>query len=81
MGQREREKRMRASLRASEERTQRASFDAVCAPGLEGVVAKRRGSLYRPGDRGWVKIKNREYWRYELERESAVSQQRRRVFV
>jgi len=32
----------------------------VCAHELEGVVAKRRASLYRPGERGWVKIKNRE---------------------
>jgi hypothetical protein len=25
------------------------------------------------GDRGWVKIKNREYWRYEVEREGAIT--------
>jgi hypothetical protein len=28
-----------------------------------------------------VEIKNRDYWRYEMERESAISQRRRRVFV
>jgi ATP-dependent DNA ligase len=47
----------------------------------EGVVAKRRGSLYRPGDRGWVKIKNREYSRYEMERESAIHRHRESMFV
>jgi bifunctional non-homologous end joining protein LigD len=55
-----------------------ALFEAVCAHELEGVVAKRRESLYRPGDRGWVKIKNREYWRYEMEREDAITTAKRR---
>lgn len=36
-------------------------YDAVCAHGLEGIVAKRRNSIYRPGYRGWVKIKNPSY--------------------
>jgi ATP-dependent DNA ligase len=41
--------------------------------GLEGVVAKRLRSIYRPGERGsWVKVKNRAYWRYELEREAVA---------
>jgi hypothetical protein len=31
--------------------------------------------------RGWTKIKNRAYWRYELERESAINKRRPRVFV
>jgi len=40
----------------------------VCVDhGLEGVVAKRLRSPYRPGERGWVKTKNRSYWRYPLE--------------
>jgi bifunctional non-homologous end joining protein LigD len=40
--------------------------------GLEGVVAKRDSGVYRPGERGsWVKVKNREYWRYGLMREGA----------
>jgi ATP-dependent DNA ligase len=43
-----------------------ALFEAVCAHELEGVVAKRKTSRYRPRP-GVVKIKNREYWRYELE--------------
>ena len=49
--------------------------------GLEGVVAKRLSSRYSPSVRGWVKIKNRNYWRYEIERESAISRPRRRMFV
>jgi ATP-dependent DNA ligase len=52
-----------------------------CERELEGVVAKQKNSRYRPGYRGWVKIKNREYWRYELERESAINIRRERVFV
>jgi ATP-dependent DNA ligase len=46
---------------------------AVCVHELEGIVAKRRNSRYRPGARGEVKTKNRNYWRYELERESALN--------
>jgi bifunctional non-homologous end joining protein LigD len=40
--------------------------------GLEGVVAKRLSGSYRPGERGWVKVKNRAYWRWEIEREGAI---------
>ena len=38
-----------------------AFFEAVRARGLEGVVAKRLGSPYRPGRRSadWVKVQNR----------------------
>ena len=39
----------------------RALFEAVCRLGLEGVVAKSHTSLYRPNDRGWVKVKNPNY--------------------
>jgi ATP-dependent DNA ligase len=35
---------------------------------LEGVVAKRRSGRYQPGERGWVRVKNRDYWRWEIER-------------
>ncbi len=58
-----------------------ALFAAVCERELEGVVAKRLDSRHRPGERGWVKIKNREYWRYEMERESAIDKRRERLFV
>jgi len=52
-------------------RTARLCGPAVCEHELEGVVAKRLREPYRSGDRSWVKIKNRSYWRYELEREGA----------
>ena len=58
-----------------------ALFEAVCAHELEGVVAKRSNSRYLPGQRGWVKIKNRAYWRYEMERESALNRPRVKQFV
>jgi ATP-dependent DNA ligase len=45
------------------------------------VVAKRRSGRYRPGERDWVKTKNRAYWRYEIERESASNKRRERVIV
>jgi ATP-dependent DNA ligase len=40
----------------------RAFFEKVCLEGLDGVVAKRRGSRYRPGKRtdAWIKIKPRQ---------------------
>ena len=37
-----------------------ALFEAVCAHELEGVVAKRRAGRYVSGERGSVKVKNRE---------------------
>jgi ATP-dependent DNA ligase len=37
----------------------RVFFEAVCQYGLEGVVAKRLDSRYRPGRRAWIKIKPR----------------------
>ena len=46
-----------------------ALFDAVCEQELEGVIAKRLNEPYRPGERVWIKTKNRAYWRYEIERE------------
>jgi len=58
-----------------------ALFEAICARELEGIVAKRVDGRYRPGERGWTKIKNRNYWRYELERESAINRPRQRMFV
>jgi bifunctional non-homologous end joining protein LigD len=58
-----------------------ALWEAVCEHELEGVVAKRRSGGYRPGDRGWIKTKNRNYWRYEMERESAFANRREKQFV
>lgn len=51
-------------------------FHAVVEHGLEGIVAKRRNGIYRPGYRGWTKIKNPSYWRRESEIELM---ERRRV--
>jgi ATP-dependent DNA ligase len=45
----------------------RSLFEAVCRLGYEGVIAKSRTSLYRPGERGWVKVKNPHYWRRDAE--------------
>ena len=58
-----------------------ALFEAVCAHELEGVVAKRLTGRYQPGRSGWIKTKNREYWRYEMEREGAPRSRRPRAFV
>ena len=55
----------------------KALWDAVCEHALEGVVAKRRSGRYSPGERAWIKTKNRDYWRYELEREGAIRSRRR----
>jgi bifunctional non-homologous end joining protein LigD len=48
-----------------------ALWEKVCELGLEGVVAKTRSGHYLPGRRGWIKTKNRAYWRYPLEVEAA----------
>ena len=49
-----------------------ALFAAVCERGLEGIVAKRDGDPYRPGDRLWVKTKNRATARFAEERDRAT---------
>jgi bifunctional non-homologous end joining protein LigD len=43
--------------------------DVVTDQGLEGVVAKRLSSTYRPKGGGWVKTRNPGYWRLAEERE------------
>jgi bifunctional non-homologous end joining protein LigD len=42
-------------------------FDAVCREGVEGVVGQRLDEPYKPGERAWLKVKNRRYWRYPYE--------------
>ncbi|MBA2424787.1 MAG: hypothetical protein H0W31_02970 [Actinobacteria bacterium] len=59
----------------------RALFTAVCELGFEGVVAKSHSSLYRSNDRGWVKIKNPNYWRRDAEREAMTRKHERRASV
>jgi len=49
-----------------------ALWEAVCEHELEGLVAKRLREPYLCGEHCWVKVKNRAYWRYELEREGAI---------
>jgi bifunctional non-homologous end joining protein LigD len=44
-----------------------ALFRVVCEQGLEGVVAKRERDPYRPGERDWVKTKNRNTARFAQE--------------
>ena len=56
-----------------------ALLTAVCELGLEGVVAKKCSSRYRPGDRGWIKVKNRNYWRRDSERVAMQQSRRRRA--
>jgi ATP-dependent DNA ligase len=60
-----------------------ALFTVVVDQGLEGVVAKRQSSPYRPGERGWIKTKNREYWRYPQELETArrAGERRQRLTI
>jgi hypothetical protein len=58
-----------------------ALWEAVCEHELEGVVAKRRSGRYLFGERGWIKTKNRDYWRYEMEHEGALKHRRERQFV
>jgi bifunctional non-homologous end joining protein LigD len=58
-----------------------ALFDAVCRLGLEGVVAKRQSSRYRPGERGWIKTKNPSYWRRDSEREAMQRSREQRTWA
>jgi len=45
--------------------------------GLEGVVAKKLSQRHRPRERSWIKVKNRDYWRWPLELEAARKERRR----
>jgi hypothetical protein len=58
-----------------------ALIEAACAHELEGVVANRRNSAYRPGERGCVKTKNRSCGRWAIDQESATNKRRTRSFV
>jgi ATP-dependent DNA ligase len=55
-----------------------ALFTAVCGHRLEGVVAKRLSSRYA---RGWIKTKNPDYWRRDLERDAMVRSRTRSRLV
>jgi bifunctional non-homologous end joining protein LigD len=59
-----------------------ALWDVVVQREYEGIVAKRLTGRYRPGERGWVKVKNRDYWRYGQEVEAIKRKiERGRAFV
>jgi hypothetical protein len=47
----------------------------------EGVVAKRLDDPYLSRERRWVKVKNRAYWRCELEREGAMRRRPRALLA
>jgi bifunctional non-homologous end joining protein LigD len=40
-------------------------FKEICERDLEGIVAKRKMSIYKPGGNGWLKIKNKSYTQAE----------------
>ena len=56
-----------------------ALYAAVCELGLEGVVAKRTTSQYGANLRGWIKVKNPNYWRRDAEREAMARKHERRA--
>ena len=58
-----------------------ALFAAVAEQGLEGIVAKRSSGAYGPGERDWLKIKNRRYWRFGQELELAQRRRRPRLKI
>jgi bifunctional non-homologous end joining protein LigD len=55
-----------------------ALFAAMCEHGLEGVVSKRERDPYRPGERLWVKTKNRATPRFGEELAGATRARRAR---
>jgi bifunctional non-homologous end joining protein LigD len=56
-----------------------ALLEASKQQGLEGIVAKPRDGTYRPGHPGWLKVKNRSYWRFGQELERAWGPQYARL--
>jgi len=47
------------------ERDGKRFFEEICARDLEGIVAKRKLSIYKNDGHGWIKIKNRSYTQAE----------------
>lgn len=47
---------------------------------VRAIVAKRLPEPYLAGERAWPKVKNRAYWRYDLEREGAFRARERAHF-
>ena len=46
---------------------------------LEGIVCKRPTSRYLAGQRGWLKLKNRDYWRFPHDSAGARETRRPRL--
>jgi hypothetical protein len=53
----------------------------IATPPDDTTTSEAFYGSYVSGERGWVKVKNREYWRYEMEREGAMKTRRPRQFV
>ena len=50
-------------------------FEEICSRDLEGILGKRKMSVYKPGGSGWLKIKNQHYTQAEG-RHELLSKQR-----
>ena len=51
-------------------------FEEICARDLEGIVAKRKLSIYKDDGNGWLKIKNRNYSQTEGRHELLFEQRK-----
>jgi bifunctional non-homologous end joining protein LigD len=49
-------------------------FKEICARDLEGIVAKRKLSIYKDDGNGWIKIKNKAYSQAEGRQELMTRQ-------
>jgi hypothetical protein len=58
-----------------------ALFEVVCGRELEGIVAKHVGEQYRARRTRFGEYQEPGYWRYGLERESAINKRHLRMFV
>jgi bifunctional non-homologous end joining protein LigD len=51
-------------------------FDTVCSQDLEGIIAKRKSSIYKSDGHAWMKIKNPAYSRAEGQHELLTKRKR-----
>jgi hypothetical protein len=70
----------RAVIPVRDSRAKVAKVGAVpfAAGALAGTPTPESDTAH---ERGWIKTKNRAYWRYEMEREGAVKRRRERQLV
>jgi bifunctional non-homologous end joining protein LigD len=52
---------LRDHVRAAYRGTRQTTLQGICKMDLEGVIAKRKLSVYKDNGAGWLKIKNRNY--------------------